>query len=125
MDNAFEEVNRACCFNHMLQLSAKTLLKPFNAGMSSTKPTSEEEEFGGLDDEIPLLDDDALGDSEGDDNDSDEDGGEYPNGDGEPGDANDDEIDELSQLDELECDKILMNTAVIQQTVTKVCFDAS
>ena len=34
LDNTFEEENRARCFNHTLQLSAKALLKPFNIGLS-------------------------------------------------------------------------------------------
>ena len=54
----------------MLQLSAKTLLKPFNAGMSSTKLALEEDEFDNFDNEV-ALDNDAKGNIEGD---SDEDG---------------------------------------------------
>jgi len=29
--NLFEECNRGCCFNHMVQLAAKALIKPFTA----------------------------------------------------------------------------------------------
>ena len=35
-ENSFEEENRVLCFNHSMQLSAKTLLTPFNAGLGST-----------------------------------------------------------------------------------------
>jgi hypothetical protein len=118
MKNTFEEVNRARCFNHTLQLSAKTLLKPFNAGMSLTTSVFEEE-FDHLDDETPL-DNDVEGDNEGD-----SDGDEHDAGEGEPEDADSDEIDELSQLDEQEREKILMDTAVVRRTVTKVRFDLS
>ena len=34
LDNSFEEENRVRCFNHTLQLSAKSLLKPFNMALS-------------------------------------------------------------------------------------------
>jgi hypothetical protein len=128
MENSFEEVNRARCFNHTLQLSAKTLLKPFNAGMSSTKPALEEEELDNIGKEISL-DNDAGGNNEDGDEDGDEgecDGGEeYPDDEGEPEDANNDETDELTQLDEHEREKILMDTAVVRQTVTKVRSDPS
>jgi hypothetical protein len=124
--NSFEEVNRARCFNHMLQLSAKTLLKLFNAGMSTTKPAFEEEE---PDNEMPL-DNDGEGDDKGNggddgDKDGDDDGEAYLDSEGEPEDANSDGIDELNQLDEQEHQKVLMDTAVVRQTVTKVCSDPS
>src|SRR5258705_11663448 len=34
LDNSFKEENRVRCFNHTLQLSAKSLLKPFNLALS-------------------------------------------------------------------------------------------
>lgn len=37
MKNLFDEVNCICCFNHTLQLSAKTLLRSSNAGLSQSK----------------------------------------------------------------------------------------
>ncbi len=106
MENTFEEVNHACCFNHTLQLLAKTLLKPFNAGMSSTKLALEEEESKNVGDEMPI-----LLDSEDDSNeDSDKDGDD---GNDRLQDADSDEIDELNQLNEQECETVLMNTAVV------------
>jgi hypothetical protein len=80
----------------------KTLLKLFNAGMSSMKLALEEDNDD-FDDMPMLLNHDAEGDSEGD---SEEDGEEaqydcskgLDDGD-EPEDANSDEINELDQLD--------------------------
>jgi hypothetical protein len=131
MTNSFEEVNRARCFNHTLQLSAKTLLKPFNAGMSSTNPASEEdlEEYEDLDNEVrTFLDKDVISIDEADD-DEDGDEGQYDSsredldGDDKPDDADSTETDELNQLDEQEREKVLADTAVVRQTVTKVCSD--
>jgi hypothetical protein len=113
MENTFEDVNRARCFNHMLQLSAKTLLKPFNAGMSSTKPALQEEEYDNFDNEMPTLLDDNGDSNEDGHEDGHDGGGEYLDGEGEPEDADGDEIDELNQLDEQEREKILMDTSVV------------
>ena len=49
MSNTFDEVHRVCCFNHTLQLSAKVLLKPFNAGMSSSREDQSDSD-GDIDD---------------------------------------------------------------------------
>jgi hypothetical protein len=127
MKNAFEEANRARCFNHTLQLSAKTLLKPFNVGMSSTNSASEEdlEEHNEV---RTLLDQDAISIDEADD-DEDSDEGQYDSsredldGDDKPDDADSDETDELNQLDEQEREKVLADTAIVRETVTKVCSD--
>jgi hypothetical protein len=51
LPNSFDETKRVRCFNHTLQLSAKTLLRPFNAGMG--KATDGEEISDG--EEIPEL----------------------------------------------------------------------
>jgi hypothetical protein len=45
--NSFELENRVHCFNHTLQLSAKTLLCPFNAGLGKT---SEDGDNNNIDD---------------------------------------------------------------------------
>jgi hypothetical protein len=124
MENTFEEANRVRCFNHTLQLSAKTLLKPFNMGMSSTNANTvmEEEESNNFGDEmLTLFDNQATDDNEGS-------GGE--NGDGSVEDlgsdedpADIDEVDELNQLDEQQREELLRDTAVVRHTVTKVSFD--
>src|SRR5271154_2741054 len=62
MPNAFDEVHRVRCFNHTLQLSAKALLKPFNAGMSSNAKEDELLDDAGNADVCfdELEDDDAI-----------------------------------------------------------------
>jgi len=127
MENSFEEVNRACCFNHTLQLSAKTLLVPFNVGMSSMLPASEKDDFETFDKAmLELQDKGAVGNSDGySDEDSDDDGcdsgGEDLDGKDESDDADSNGPDEFSQLNEQEHEQILVDTAIVQQTVTKVC----
>ena len=129
MENSFEEANCACCFNHTLQLSAKTLFKPFNVGMSLTKLASEEEETDNLNNEIwTLWDKGTVGDDESD---GDEEGDKEAYGDdrdaldgsNKPNDADTDETDKLNQLDEQEQEKVLADTFVVRQTVTKVHSD--
>jgi len=124
-DNAFKEVNHACCFNHTLQLSAKALLKPFNVGMSPSK-LAPEDELNNFNHEMwTLLDKDTTGDDEGYDGDnSNED--RCDDGSGEDVDDKvhaDNEMDEPDQLDEEEQEKILADTAEVRQTVTKVRSD--
>jgi hypothetical protein len=99
MENSFEEVNRARCFNHTLQLSAKTLLKPFNAGMSSMKPALEEEELDNIGEEISLDNNTGGNNEDGDENGDERErdsGEEYLDDEGEPEDANNDETNELT-----------------------------
>jgi len=119
MENSFEEVNRACCFNHTLQLSAKTLLVPFNVGMSLTLPASEEDDFETFDKAmLELQDKGAVGNSDGySDKDSDDDGcnsgGEDLDGEDESDDANSNGPDKFSQLNEQEHEQILVDTAIV------------
>ena len=118
MENSFEEVNRARCFNHTLQLSAKTLLKPFNTGMSSAQLPVEEEGTLSLDDKgLTLLDDNST---DGDDNDDKGISEDDLSDDNESEGKDDDGIDELEVLDKNEREKILADTAVVRQTVSKV-----
>ena len=102
MENAFKDVNCACCFNHTLQLSAKALLSPFNAGMSPTKLIPEEE-FNNLDFELQTLQDkDTTSDDDRDNGeDGDDDGYDASRVDTDGSDdSNNDKLDELDQLDE-------------------------
>ncbi|GBE84099.1 hypothetical protein SCP_0600770 [Sparassis crispa] len=50
LPNSFEEANRARCFSHTLQLSAKSLLQPFNSALE--KPSEmQDDKF----DDLPEL----------------------------------------------------------------------
>lgn len=122
MENTFEEANRVRCFNHTLQLSAKTLLKPFNVGMSSTKAVVEEEESNNFGDEmLTPLDDQAKDDDKGSGDENGDGSVEDLGSDEEP--AENDEDDELNQLDDQQREELLQDTAVVRHTVTKVSFD--
>ena len=109
MDNSFEEVNRARCFNHTMHLSVKTLLQPFNAGLSGQ--TEDDEDSDVEDNVIP-----PLGDVDNDEEEEDEDGSEED----DPVVYADDGHDELNELDEAERADLLKNTASVRQAVTKV-----
>jgi len=115
LDNTFDKANHARCFNHTLQLSVKALLGPFNIGMSTTKPASEEEEAHNFDEIPALLDEGAIGDDEtGDYDDGNSDGyGEDLDGGNDKADDADSETDVLNQLDEKEREEILLGTAVV------------
>jgi hypothetical protein len=109
LDNSFEEENRVRCFNHTLQLSAKSLLAPFNTAISQQAKQ---------DDEMPEEDDDdQLIPEDDDDDDDDEDDEEE---DDQDEDDQDDGIDELEALSENERVQVLEDTAVVRETVTKV-----
>src|SRR5882762_9189483 len=110
LDNSFKEEYQARCFNHTLQLSAKSLLKPFNTALSreaadNVDITDEE------DDDPPILEADEEGKEEEDENEEDED---------EDKDNEDDGIDELDMLNEEEWTQVLEDTAAVRATVTKV-----
>jgi hypothetical protein len=111
LDNSFKEAYRARCFNHTLQLSVKTLLKPFNTALSGKG-----------------ADDDNISDDEGGDRpvlevdqgcEVTEKRCEVTEEDGNIGDE-DDGIDELERLDEGERRTILEKTAAVRATVSKV-----
>jgi hypothetical protein len=115
MENSFDAVNRVRCFNHTLQLSAKTLLRPFNAGMASTKARDEDnasdEDEG--DDDMPDL---VALEQEDDENDENKDEDEDDTG----GEDADDGVDELGTLSKVEREKLLADTAIVRKTVSKV-----
>ena len=106
LDNTFEKENRVRCFNHTLQLSAKALLKPFNIGLSG-KATDD-------DDELTQDDDNDLAMVE---NDEDEGNKEEQ---ADEDDDDDDNIDELEKLSEDEQNRVLQETTVVRETITKV-----
>jgi hypothetical protein len=123
MDNTFEDMSRARCFNHTLQLSAKALLRPFNVGMSSTNPVLEKDETNDLDKEMwTLLDKDAIGDDETDDGGDDDQYGYSDDREDLDGSNKADDTDS-DDTDENEMEDILSDTAVVRRTVTKVRSD--
>ncbi len=107
MPNSFVLEHRVRCFNHTLQLAAKTLLRPFNARLG--KANDEEN----IDDLLDLdLDEDE---DEDDDNEDDEDLPLIPDID-----DIEDGIDELDALDAEAYKEILADTAAVREMVTKL-----
>jgi hypothetical protein len=110
LDNSFNKENRVRCFNHIIQLSAKALLKPFNTALSGKD--------GG--DEMPTQDENdesnpqVILEDEGEDEDGEEEADIED-------DVEDDDVDELQELSEEERTRVLEETAVVRETVTKVC----
>ena len=104
LNNSFQEDYQAQCFNHTMQLSAKTLLKPFNTGLSGRDVDITDEE-----------DDDLLIPE------AEEEGEEEDNDDNNNKDDEDDGIDELETLSEEERMQVLEDTAAVCTTLTKVC----
>ena len=112
MPNSFELENHVHCFNHMLQLSAKTCLQPFNAGLGKTSEDCDNNNVEGFSDEDIDQDDEKNEDNE------------Y-NEDSLPispeVDDIDDGIDGFEALEMDECEEIMTDTAAVHETVTKVC----
>jgi hypothetical protein len=113
MPNSFVLDHRVRCFNHTLQLSAKTLLRPFNAGLGKA-PEAEDGNPNDIDDIVDSdIDDSDEGSEDGNDNDN-EDHVIL-----DMDDANDD-IDELDALDEHAREKLMADTAGVREVVTKL-----
>jgi len=111
LNNSFEEANRVRCFNHTLQLSAKSLLAPFNKAISGKATDDEVPEEDSDDESLPEVEQDN---DHGDDDDDDEEDEEEGN------DDEDDGVDELQELSQNERVRIMESTAVVRTTVTKV-----
>ena len=109
LPNSFEEENRVRCFNHTMQLSAKSLLAPLNPAIS--QKATQDDEMPEEDEDQPLPEDDA--EDEDDDDDDDEENVEED-------DDVDDGINELEELSEDEQAQVVKNTAEVRETVTKV-----
>jgi hypothetical protein len=115
LDNSFKEANRVRCFNHTLQLSAKALLKPFNTAIS---PSSLQTTMAAQD-----VDDDnkqhmqtTRKTKRGEEEEEEEEGVVED-------DVEDDNIDELQELSEDERERVLEETAVVRETVSKVRYE--
>jgi hypothetical protein len=108
MDNAFEKEYRIRCFNHTIQLSAKALLRPFNAGIKVAND--------GDNDLAAAVEEMALDhfDEEEDEDEEDDDGIDWNAEDFDDG------VDELDQLPANEREKVVAETATIRETITKV-----
>lgn len=113
MPNSFALDHWVRCFNHTLQLSAKTLLRSFNARLGKMP---EDDNHVNVDDVTGL---DIDEDSEDDNNDN--------NNNEDPPlvalDVKDinDGIDELDVLDGDACEEILTDTAAVHEMVSKLC----
>ena len=89
LNNSFNEENWVWCFNHTLQLSAKSLLNPFNTALSGKAADDDDAALYQNDISQTILEDDE-GDGDGNtDENEDEDIGE---------DLQDDDIDKLQEL---------------------------
>jgi hypothetical protein len=102
LNNSFKEEYWAQCFNHTMQLSAKTLLKPFNTALSSQDVDITDKE-----DDDPLIPE------------AEEEGKEEDNNNNNNEDDEDDGIDELETLSEEERTQVLEDTVVVRTTLTK------
>jgi hypothetical protein len=111
LKNSFEEDQRARCFNHTIQLSAKTLLHPFNTALGAAGTA---DRASGNDDTMPDLE--VIEDDDDDNDDDDDDRG--AENDEAVKDA-DDQIDELEELEDAEREELLAATAIVRETVSK------
>jgi hypothetical protein len=111
LDNSFDKENYTRCFNHTLQLLAKTLLKPFNLALSG-KAT--EDDNMAITEEIEDPEGLLMPEDEGEGQDEDEDEDKVMDHDDE------DNVDELAELSEDEQTRLLEDTAAVRQAVTKV-----
>ena len=88
-----------------MQLLAKTLIQPFNAGLGAVSSLALDEEGNThVLDTYAAVNEDEEGELEDD----------------EGGSEDDDEVDELEELSEHE-EVLLEDTAAVHETVTKVC----
>jgi hypothetical protein len=108
LDNSFDKENRVQCFNHMLQLSAKSLLKPFNTAIPGKAMENDDATTQDHDDDHAILEDDS------------EEEGEDEEGIDVEDDVEDDNVNELQELSEDEREQVLEETTVVCETITKV-----
>jgi hypothetical protein len=112
MLNSFTLEHRVHCFNNTLQLSAKTLLHPFNAGLGKTPDNGDNVDV----DDVTGLDLDEDSEDDADDNDNDEEDSLVA-----PDIKDiDDGINELDALDGDAHEEMLTNTAAVCEMVTKL-----
>jgi hypothetical protein len=107
-NNSFDTSNHVHCFNHMIQLSCKALLKPFSSGTSLSTINNNDM----LDPSLEGIE----GNDSNEDSDEPEDEELACNMDDNPG----DDLDELEALSGEEQVSFLEATAAVKETVTKV-----
>ena len=111
LPNSFEDINRVRCFNHMMQLSAKALLKPHNSMASGRDP--DDGEIPSDNDNSPVLEHISDDELEPDEQAEYEDGAED-----EMEDKDEDVV--LAMLSDEEREVLLENMAVVRTTLDKV-----
>jgi hypothetical protein len=102
--NTFESVNRIRCFNHIMQLSAKALMKSFTSPAASGDNDDNDDDIDIINPVIADFAGDDDGDSDGCSNDDDY-GGDVP---------------AFNALDGEEREELLANTEVVHETLSKV-----
>ncbi|KIL63555.1 hypothetical protein M378DRAFT_79529 [Amanita muscaria Koide BX008] len=113
LPNSFNAINRVRCFNHTIQLSAKALLKPFDA---SPKDNDDLDKHSGNDDEDfeeghEMVYEDPEDSANDDDNDNEEDSEEAEEVEAE---------DPLDVLDEQARGQLLEDTVAVRATLNKI-----
>jgi hypothetical protein len=103
-NNSFDQSNRVRCFNHTIQLAAKNLLKPFTSCLTASPDDDEGDAIPDLEEFNDSDDDDSSEGSVGYDNEFEDDG----------------DVSELERLGDTEREKILAETSVVRQTISKV-----
>jgi len=112
LNNSFEEDQRARCFNHTIQLSANTLLRPFNTALGAARTA--DRASGDDDDTMPDLE--VIEDDDDDDDDEADDRGAEND---EAVEDVDDQIDELEELEDAEREELLAATVNVRETISK------
>lgn len=120
-NNTFKEPNRVCCFNHILNLAVKSLLKPF--GSEKKQQGGDNNDANDSDNDEPDNTDDldALGISDDCDLPLD-----IPDFNDQPivhdhDESGSSDVDECDRLDEGERAEMLKNTEEVQTVISKVC----
>ena len=109
LPNLFELCNRVRCFNHMIQLAAKALLRPLNPGITGNDDEGGSDTDDGSDCPPLVVEDE-----------SDEEGEEEEHIDAAIADIQDDGIDELENLEMPLHEEMMANTAIVREAVSKV-----
>ena len=106
LDNSFDQENHVWCFNHTLQLSAKSLLKPFNTALSGTTTDNDNDNVASQDDNpTQVVEDDSEEEGTDKDKESSVD---------LEGNIKDDNVDELQHQENISNGKVLRSLIRLQ-----------